>query len=233
MKITTWNIRHGGGSRIEAIKAVLDSIQASDVLVITEFRPNKNATLICGHLDALGFTSQFKTVEEPKKNGVLVVSKIPFEGSVDPALSEHSHRVAIAQFPEFKLFGCYFPQQKEKQKVFDYLINACEESGNKVITGDINTGLHRLDEQGSSFYCADALQSLNDGAMPDAFRYLHGDKREYSWFSNAGNGFRIDHFMVSRQLLDCVLSCEYDHRPRESKASDHSLMTMEVRESTI
>ena len=54
MKITTWNIRHGGGSRTEAIKAVLDEVQSSDVLVITEFRPNKNADVICAHLEALG-----------------------------------------------------------------------------------------------------------------------------------------------------------------------------------
>ena len=52
VKITTWNIRHGGGSRTEAIKAVLDEVQSSDVLVITEFRPNKNADVICAHLEA-------------------------------------------------------------------------------------------------------------------------------------------------------------------------------------
>ena len=228
VKITTWNIRHGGGSRTEAIKAVLDEVQSSDVLVITEFRPNKNADVICAHLESLGFTHQFRTVEEPKKNGVLVASKTPFEGSMDDALADHSHRVAVAQFPGLKLFGCYFPQQKEKQKVFDYLIDACREGDSNVITGDINTGLHYADETGASFYCADALKALNDGDMPDAYRHLHGDKREFTWFSNAGNGFRIDHFMVSRLLLPRVEACHYDHAPRESKASDHSVMTLEL-----
>ena len=119
-------------------------------------------------------------------------------------------------------------QQKEKQKVFDYLIDACREGDSNVITGDINTGLHYADEKGASFYCADALKALNDGDMPDAYRHLHGDKREFTWFSNAGNGFRIDHFMVSKQLLPRVEACHYDHVPRESKASDHSLMTLHL-----
>ena len=69
---------------------------------------------------------------------------------------------------------------------------------------------------------------MNDGDMPDAYRHLHGDKREFTWFSNAGNGFRIDHFMVSRLLLPRVEACHYDHAPRESKASDHSVMTLEL-----
>ena len=41
MKITTWNIRHGGGSRIKEISQFCSENRDSDVLVITEFRNNK------------------------------------------------------------------------------------------------------------------------------------------------------------------------------------------------
>ena len=37
MKITTWNIRHGGGSRIKEISQFCNENMDSDVLVITEF----------------------------------------------------------------------------------------------------------------------------------------------------------------------------------------------------
>lgn len=40
--ITTWNIRYGDGTRLQQITGVLDSYSSSDVLVITEYRPNKN-----------------------------------------------------------------------------------------------------------------------------------------------------------------------------------------------
>ena len=50
--------------------------------------------------------------------------------------------------------------------------------------------------------------------MPDVYRHLHGIRKEHSWFSNAGNGFRIDHFMVSLEAevthqLDDSLSCGF------------------------
>jgi len=225
--ITTWNIRHGGGSRLQQIIAVLNSYSSSDVLVITEYRPNKNGKAIRAFLEEKGYNHQFATVTEENKNGVLVASTLEFEAKTDDRLAEHSHRVAIAQFEGFTLYGCYFPQQKEKQKVFDYLIEECGKSNRSIITGDINTGLHYIDEKGKSFYCAEVLYELNQ-IMPDAYRHQHGERKEYSWFSNAGNGFRIDHFMVSPALLGGVQSCEYDHEPRESKASDHSAMSLEL-----
>ena len=227
MKITTWNIRHGGGSRLQQIAAVLNGFYTSDVIVITEYRPNKNGKAIRAFLEEKGYRYQFATVTEEKKNGVLMASKLEFEAKTDERLAEHSHRVAIAQFKGFTLYGCYFPQQKEKQKVFDYLIEECANSDRSIITGDINTGLHFIDEKGKSFYCADALYELNQ-SMQDAYRHLNGERQEYSWYSNAGNGFRIDHFMVSSALLGGVQSCEYHHEPRESKASDHSVMSLKV-----
>ena len=43
MKIVTLNIRHGGGTRVPVILEYLDS-QNGDVIVLTEFRENANAT---------------------------------------------------------------------------------------------------------------------------------------------------------------------------------------------
>ena len=228
MKISTWNIRHGGGSRVDAIKAEIDNLRSEDLLVITEFRSNKNGRAIRNHLTSLEFNHQFVTVEDERTNGILIASKEPVSCSIDNALAEHAHRVAIVLCKGLKLFGCYFPQQKEKQKVFDYLVSQCTGLENTVITGDINTGLHYADEQGASFYCAAALKALQENGMPDAFRYLHNTAREFTWFSNAGNGFRIDHFMVSTNLLSVVKSCHYNHGPRIEKASDHSMMSLEL-----
>ena len=109
---------------MQQITTVLDSYSSSDVLVITEYRPNKNGKAIRAFLEELGYDHQFATVSEEKKNGVLVASRLEFEAKTDERLAEHSHRVAIAQFEGFTLYGCYFPQQKEKQKVFDYAM--CE-----------------------------------------------------------------------------------------------------------
>ncbi len=61
----------------------------------------------------------------------------------------------------------------------------------------------------------------------EAWRSLNGDKREYTWRSNRGNGFRIDHAFLSRALRGRLIDARYSHRERDSKISDHSLMIVD------
>ena len=65
--------------------------------------------------------------------------------------------------------------------------------------------------------------------MIDAFRFLNGNIKEYSWYSNAGNGFRIDHFFVSKNLKNNLTKCYYKHNCRENNISDHSLMSLDIK----
>ncbi len=41
MKIVTWNIQQGGGTRIGAINEVINQLDA-DVVVLTEYKANRN-----------------------------------------------------------------------------------------------------------------------------------------------------------------------------------------------
>jgi endonuclease/exonuclease/phosphatase family metal-dependent hydrolase len=62
----------------------------------------------------------------------------------------------------------------------------------------------------------------------DAFRALHGyERRDRSWVSRVGYGWRLDHLLVSPQL-DPV-ACEYVHEWRERGLSDHSAIWADVR----
>ena len=98
-----------------------------------------------------------------------------------------------------------------------------------MLVGDLNTGRHLMDEAGSSFFCADAFETLTSGGWVDAWRRQHGDDaREFSWYSTAGNGFRIDHCLVSPGLVDRVGDVRYLHGVREEKVSDHSMLVVEV-----
>jgi endonuclease/exonuclease/phosphatase family metal-dependent hydrolase len=62
----------------------------------------------------------------------------------------------------------------------------------------------------------------------DAFRALHGyERRDRSWVSKVGYGWRLDRLIVSPQL-DPV-ACEYVHEWRERGLSDHSAIWAEIR----
>lgn len=57
----------------------------------------------------------------------------------------------------------------------------------------------------------------------DAFRAVHGyERRDRSWVSKAGYGYRLDHVLVSPELEP--LACEYVHELRDAGLSDHSAM---------
>jgi endonuclease/exonuclease/phosphatase family metal-dependent hydrolase len=61
----------------------------------------------------------------------------------------------------------------------------------------------------------------------DAFRSLHGyERRDRSWMSTAGYGYRLDHLLVSAQLQP--VACDYLHEWRERGLSDHSAMWADV-----
>lgn len=230
LSILTWNLRHGGGKRISAILDAISDNANADIIVLTEFRNNQNKSTIENGLKEFGY-SYIKTLNvEPKLNSVLIASKKEFESQDFPNLREHKQRVIRIDVEGYKIYGCYFPGQNLKKEVFEFLLSEMEDSGieNIIITGDINTGKHYLDEKGATFFHSDYLDKFEEKGLVDAWRKIHGDKREFTWYSNAGNGFRIDHFFVDGQLSERITNCEYIHEYRVNNISDHSMMVLEL-----
>jgi exodeoxyribonuclease III len=61
----------------------------------------------------------------------------------------------------------------------------------------------------------------------DAFRALHGyERRDRSWMSRLGYGWRLDHLLVSPELEP--VACDYLHEWREGGLSDHSAIWADV-----
>ena len=225
--IFTWNIRHGGGSRLKSILKVLEENGKSDVVVLTEFRNNKNKTPIIKKLQELGYLHFISPDVGPKINTILIGSKSFFTHNFFEDLKKHFHRVVRVETKEIVIYGTYFPQKNEKKEVFEFLMKMCPlESKSTVILGDFNTGKHFLDEKGKSFYCSEYLNKFEELGFVDAWRYINGNSNEFSWFSNSGNGFRIDHCFTTKGLS--IKNCSYNHTYRIKKVSDHSLMTLEL-----
>lgn len=236
MKIITWNIQHGGGKRISSILKVLELNSGCDVVILTEFRTNSNGQKIQNTLSSLSFRYSVYHETDSNKNKVFIASKIEFDSHYFPQLLEHEHRILKIFFNptsfgcgKLLLYGCYFPQKNEKKHLFEHLIREISRTECDVmILGDLNTGKHKIDEIGRTFYQSNYMDEFENKRMIDVFRNVHGNKREYSWFSNSGNGFRIDHIFVSSTLEKHIKDCYYTHSYREDKFSDHSMMTIEL-----
>jgi len=96
-----------------------------------------------------------------------------------------------------------------------------------IIIGDFNTGAHKLDESGSTFYCAEQFDQLSSAGLIDSWRTRNPLLREFSWYSNAGNGFRIDHAFSSSIADGGIQRIYYNHEPRDSGITDHSALVVE------
>ena len=66
MKIFSWNIQHGGGSRLNVILSELKKNGDSSVIILTEFRLNNNGVKIKDFLSELGFQHQFTPTDNIK-----------------------------------------------------------------------------------------------------------------------------------------------------------------------
>ena len=229
MKIVTLNIQHGGGQRVSKILDYISSLQA-DLVVLTEYRENANAPVFRSKLAAQGFVNFATASIAPKENSVGIFSRLPIVSRTYPMLTEGNvHRVLSAHFEEHSVFGIYFPQNQAQADLFNFLIDGTlkpKESAYLVV-GDFNTGRHGIDEAGSTFHCAEHFSALSTGGLVDSWRTRNPDAREFSWHSNAGNGFRIDHAFASAVADSKIRRVYYDHTPRSSSISDHSALVIE------
>ena len=109
---------------------------------------------------------------------------------------------------------------------------------NIIIGGDFNIIPEKIDVYDYKKYENDALfklemrkryRELVNLGFHDIYRYFNKDKQEYTfWDYMAGawqknHGMRIDHFLITSNLLKDVKSINIDKRPRSSvKPSDHT-----------
>ena len=118
------------------------------------------------------------------------------------------------------------------------------ENTNIIIGGDFNIIPEEIDVYNYKKYEDDALfkleirkkfRELINLGFEDAYRFLYKKKEEYtfwdymsgSWQKN--HGMRIDHFLVSCNLLDKIKNVIIDKKPRSKlKPSDHTPIELEI-----
>ena len=227
LKILSWNIRQGGGTRL---KKIIDKISSSnsDILVLSEFRHGKSGQMIRTSMIRLGYRFQNVSAAAPSSNSVAIFSRIPCQQLIyNDACPYFPHNIVCSVFEAFRLYGVYMPHKK-KHELFEFLTDEAKKYDNIILMGDYNTGKNYIDQKGDSFWYNDQLQLFEKSGMVDAFRLIHGQNSEYSWFSHQGNGYRYDHSYLKETLKPVLADCYYQHDWREEGLSDHSAMILEL-----
>ena len=124
------------------------------------------------------------------------------------------------------------------------LKNLLKKNKNVILGGDFNIIPSAEDVYNPKSFEDDALFKLEirkklreiiNLGFHDIYRYFHIDKREYTfWDYQAGswqknNGMRIDHFLISNNLINNVVKVNINKMPRSKvKPSDHTPIEIEI-----
>ena len=103
-----------------------------------------------------------------------------------------------------------------------------------LLMGDTNSGFRHIDEESSAFGPAEEnwIHQLEHRMWRDGYRHLHGDRREFSWYSpNGNNGFRLDHAYFNPQTLPWLKAFSYEWGQTENSSrrdvlSDHAAINI-------
>ena len=241
LRVIGLNLLHGGGTRVPALADAVIALEA-DVAVLPEFRPNgKRADQLMSALARAGFVHQeWTNPPDPlAPNGVAIVSRLPFDAVLLPfAGSPNGQRVLEVQVAGVDVVGVYFPNQAPKVRFWreEFLPwSRARLAAPAVLIGDWNTGSHYLDEAGATLPGAAEFDAMTTMGWTDAWRSLHPDGREFTWYSRPWwNGFRIDHAFLAPSMRPRLLDARYEHGTRTDRpgvpvtVSDHSAVIVDL-----
>jgi exonuclease III len=239
MRLLSWNVLAGGGSRCSPIVESLRRYDA-DVIVLQETVTTRAADL-CHVLGRDGYARCFSAPRGPRDRGLCVLSRIPARLVTEPAPPQagiYPRGWLELDLPEsgVRLAAVYGPAAGPALPAF-WNAAAAWLPGRVarpfVMLGDFNAGASHVDAKDYRFKAGTPFAELPGIGLVDLWRQVHGSALEYTWFScpgggRAGRGFRIDHAFASPMLAERVTGCRYDHEVRERRWSDHSLLVVDL-----
>ena len=168
-------------------------------------------------------------------------------------LPEHDQegRIITLEYDEFQLVNVYTPNSQRGLSRLDYrlqweddfrtYVGQLDRRKPVIICGDLNVAHQEIDIKNPAANKNNAgftpqergkMTELLAAGLTDSFRHLYPDRRDvYSWWSYMGNarernvGWRIDYFLVSRQVQNRIREAEIR---MEVPGSDHCPVALDI-----
>lgn len=229
MNVIALNVCHAGPDRASAVAAAILAADA-DIALLTEFKVGKGGDRLLNTLAVGGLT---EIITGPPATGaypytVAIASRLPAEATTLP-LDGLSEAASLAEVVVggISFTAVYFPLGDLhvpfwQTRFLPYATTRMDRPA--LVAGDWNTGRRAIDISTRSVPGEAEFEAFSASGWVDAWRAVHGDRREYSFVSPAANGFRLDHAFLSPSLAPCLLGADYIHATREQAVSDHSAL---------
>lgn len=254
MRIATWNV-NSVKARLPLVTGWLRAA-APDVALLQEIKC-ETAAFPAAAFEELGY--HVTAVGQKAYNGVAFLSRTPHEVVLTRLPGEpedEQARYVEATVDGVRIAGLYLPNGNPvDSEKFAYKLRWMDRLAARVralladevpfvLGGDYNVIPEARDVFDPVAFAGDALfrpetrtrfRALVNLGLTEAFRALDDDPHAYTfWDYQAGcwprdRGLRIDHFLLSPQVADRLVSCVIDREPRgQEKASDHTPVVLEI-----
>lgn len=254
LKLISWNVN---GIRAVEKKGFVEEMLSwdADIVCLQETKASKDQ-LSDSLVNIPGYTSWWHSGEKKGYSSVAIYSRIePVQIHEGLGLSEFDSegRVITAEFADFYVTNCYFPNAQDELRRIDYrlafgdaLIDklSTEYAGKtRLICGDYNVCHKPIDiarpkpNEGKAGYSAEERQWMDKFiglGYVDSFRMFNQEPHNYTWWSYRGGarekniGWRLDYFCVDMDSKDKVQNAGI---MAEVMGSDHCPVSIQL-EST-
>ncbi len=253
MKFISWNVNGIRASVKKGLYEVIHHFDA-DVFCMQETKA-QDEQVEEALIDLPNYESRvINSAERKGYSGTAILSKVePVNTSIDISVEEHDTegRVTHCEYNAFHFVNVYVPNSGSGLKRLDYratwdqafaeYLGKLQESKPIIVTGDFNVAHTEIDlanpkanynkTSGYTQVEIDGFDHILDLGLVDSFRTLHPEKIQYTFWNQRFNarktnaGWRIDYFLVDKQLMDQVKSAEiYD----QVFGSDHCPICLEI-----
>ena len=249
MKLVSWNVN---GLRACLNKGFADFFAAADADIVciqeTKMQPGQ------AEVNFTSYEQFWNSAEKKGYSGTAVFSRLqPIAVSYGMGLPEHDQegRIITLEYDEFQLVNVYTPNSQRGLARLEYrmqweddfrdYVGRLDRKKPVVVCGDLNVAHREIDIKNPAANKNNAgftpqerakMTELLEAGLTDSFRHLYPDRRDaYSWWSYMGNarernvGWRIDYFLVSRQIQNQIREAEIR---MEVQGSDHCPVVLEL-----
>ena len=241
MKFISWNVN---GLRACLGKGFLDFFNEADA----DFFCVQESKMQEGQAEILtpGYHQFWSSAEKKGYSGTVIFSKhepLSVRYGIDGKYSDEGRLITL-EFDTFYLVNSYTPNAQNELKRLDYrmeyeddlraYLSALAKEKSVILCGDLNVAHEEIDlknpkanigNPGFSYEERDKFSRLLEAGFTDSFRHLYPTlENAYSWWSyrmkarERNVGWRIDYFVVSRDLNDAI---EESRIHPEILGSDH------------
>ncbi|OQY33637.1 MAG: exodeoxyribonuclease III [Spirochaetaceae bacterium 4572_59] len=243
-KLVSWNVN---GIRAMEGKGLYDWMEEfqPDILCLQETKAQPEQ-LKPHFLEREGYHIYFESAERKGYSGVAMYSKEKPLSIRNMGIAEYDSegRTLIAEFQNYTLINCYFPNSQSEGARLDYKIgynqalqnladSLVEQGKDVLICGDYNVAHKAIDlthpknnEKNPGYLPEERawMDHFTNSGWIDTFRHFHKEPEQYTWWSyrmkarDKNVGWRIDYWCTNKAFIDRVEDCVIH---QEIMGSDH------------